>query len=63
MLLDGDAIAQALLLGLFVFLPGLYLISKLLRWSVLMMLIASVGYVGVMGALGFLVLRQFAGMH
>jgi hypothetical protein len=63
MLLDGDANAQALLLVLFVFLPGLHLISKLSRWSVLMKLIASVGYVGVMGVLGFLVLRQFTGIH
>lgn len=63
MLLDSDANAQALLLVLFVFLPGLHLICNLPRWSVLMKLIASVGYVVATGILGFLVLHQFAGMH
>ena len=50
--LGAPPIAGALMLALFIFIPGLYVITNLPGWSPWAKLGASLGYVAVSGSLG-----------
>ena len=50
--LGAPPVAVALMLALFIFIPGLYVVTNLPGWSPWAKLAASLGYVAVSGSLG-----------
>ena len=53
---DAQPAALALLLALFIFIPGVYVLANLRSWGKLLRLLASMGYVVVSGVAAFWVL-------
>jgi hypothetical protein len=53
---DAQPAALALLLALFIFIPGVYVLGNLRSWGKLLRLLASMGYVVVSGVAAFWVL-------
>jgi hypothetical protein len=53
---DAQPAALALLLALFIFIAGVYVLANLRSWGKLLRLLASMGYVVVSGVAAFWVL-------
>ena len=56
---SGPPVGLAILLTLFIFIPGVYVISNLPGWSGPVRFFASLVYVVLASVVGFIVLSQF----
>ena len=56
---SGAPVGLALLLAPFIFIPGVYTISNIPRWSGPIRFVASLAYVAVASVVGFVALSRF----